>query len=153
MKSIEKEAYVWYNRELLTLERAEEHLLRKRARSGALGEIRRLLQIKDRNFSPTERKYAESWLDMGFSLEAIALAYDKTVVKTGALKWPYMNSILQSWHGKNLHSLEEITRGDLQQTYQMPGRTNRAESVVSAGERLRDDAELMRKLLDRSKGG
>ena len=151
MKSIEKEAYVWYNRELLTLERAEAHLLRKRARSGALNEIRRLLQIKDRTFSPTERKYAESWLDMDFSLEAIALAYDKTVVKTGALKWPYMNSILQSWHSKNLHSLEEITRGDLQQTYQ--GRNNRAESIGPVGERLRDDAELMRKLLDRSKGG
>lgn len=150
MKSIEKEAYIWYNRELLTLERAEEHLLRKRARGGALNEVRRLLQIGGRNFSPTERKYAESWLDMDFPLEAIALAYDKTVVKTGALKWPYMNSILQSWHAKGLHSAEEIARGDTQRG----GRPAApSDARAPASERPRDDAELMRKLLDRSRGG
>lgn len=146
MRTIEKEAYIWYNREILTLEHAEEYLLRKRARSGALGDVRRLLQINGRNFSATERKYVEGWLDAGFDLEAIALAYDKTVVKTGKLAWSYMDSILSSWHAKNLHSLEEITRGDLQ----MPGRTNRTGSAVPSGNM---ELERMQKILERVKNG
>lgn len=146
MRSIEKEAYVWYNREILTLEAAEEYLVRERARRGELADLKRLLQIRDRGFSATEKKYAESWLDMGFSLESIALAYDKTVVKTGRLTWKYMDSILQSWNRKGLHTPEEIAAGDGQP------RTSRGQAAASASsDRPRDDAALMRKLLDRSK--
>ena len=112
MRSIEKEAYVWYNREILTLETAEEYLVRERARRGELADLKRLLQIRDRNFSATEKKYVESWLDMGFSMESIAQAYDKTVIKTGGLTWKYMDSILQSWNRKGLHTPEEIATGD-----------------------------------------
>jgi DNA replication protein DnaD len=49
---------------------------------------------------------------MGFDSEAIYHAYDITVLKTGGLKWGYMNSILKSWHDKNLHTLKEIERED-----------------------------------------
>lgn len=148
MRSIEKEAYVWYNREILTLETAEEYLVRERARRGELADLKRLLQIRDRNFSATEKKYVESWLDMDFPMESIALAYDKTVVKTGGLTWKYMDSILQSWNRKGLHAPEEIETGDGQP------RTSRGQapaSISAKADKPRDDAALMRKLLDRSK--
>lgn len=151
LRTIEKEAYVWYNREILTLERAEEHLLRKRARSGALGEVRRLLQINGRNFSATERKYVETWLDEGFDLEAIALAYDKTVVKTGRLAWSYMDSILSSWHTKNLHTAEQVLSGDTPARNVKPPVSGGAQPQSAS--KPRDDAELMRKLLNQSKNG
>jgi len=151
LRTIEKEAYIWYNREILTLERAEDFLVRKRARSGALGDVRRLLQINGRNFSATERKYVEGWLDAGFDLETIALAYDRTVVKTGKLAWSYMDSILSSWHAKNLHTAEQVLKGD------MPVRNGKPSvsggSQPQAASKPRDDAELMRKLLNQSKKG
>ncbi|MFB0921662.1 MAG: DnaD domain protein [Oscillospiraceae bacterium] len=151
MRAIEKEAYAWYNREILTLELAEKHLLRIRARSGVTGDIKRLLQINGRNFSSTERKYVESWLDMGFDLEAIALAYDKTVVKTGGLTWKYMDSILMSWHSKNLHTAEAVMKGD---SPVKNGRLSIPDSrTTSTAGKPRDDAELMRKLLNQSKKG
>lgn len=151
MRTIEKEAYAWYNREILTLERAEEFLLKKRARSGELSDIKRLLQINGRNFSSTERKYVESWMDMGFDLEAIALAYDKTVVKTGNLAWKYMDSILVSWHGKNLHTAEDVTRGDVQNKNSRPFVQDSRQP--SSNGKPRDDTELLRKLLSQSKNG
>ncbi len=149
MRTIEKEAYVWYNRELLTLERAEEYLIRRKARSGAMNDVKRLLQINGRNFSSTERKYAESWLDMGFDLEAIALAYDKTVIKTGGLTWKYMDSILQSWHSKNLHTSEEIMRGDIQVKNGRP--SVQGSRLPPPSGKPRDDTELLKKLLSQSK--
>jgi hypothetical protein len=63
-----------------------------------------MLQINGRALTQTEQKYIESWLDMGFGPDALEIAYDKTVVKTGRLQWKYMDSIVNSWHGKNLHT-------------------------------------------------
>lgn len=147
MRTIEKEAYVWYNREILTLERAEEFLLRKRAQSSAMADIKRLLQINGRNFSPSERKFVESWLDMGFELDAIALAYDKTVIKTGNLAWKYMNSILTNWNAKNLHNADEVQRGDKQ----LPSEHIQPKKYTSgSGE---SEIDRMNKILERIKNG
>ncbi len=148
MHSIEKEAYIWHNDEILTLERAEEHLVREKERRGALNEIRRLLQIRDRGFSATERKYVVGWMDMGFPPEAIELAYDKTVVKTGRLTWKYMDSILQSWHRKGLHTPAEIAAGDGQPR---SARGQAPDAAPAASDKPRDDTALARRYLDRSK--
>lgn len=151
MRTIEKEAYTWYNRELLTLERSEEYLMRKRERSGTVSDIKRLLQINGRNFSSTERKFVENWLDMGFDIDAIALAYDKTVIKTGNLTWKYMDSILMSWHSKNLHTTDEISNGDIQIRGGRPASQENSMSASSTTGKPRDDSALMRKLLNQSK--
>lgn len=148
MRSIEKEAYVWYNREILTLERAEEFLQQKRRRSGAVAEIKRVLQINGRNLSTTERKFVESWLEMGFSTDAIALAYDKTVIKTGSLTWRYMNSILTSWHEKGLHTAQAAEEGDLRTHAKISAKPTNAQGAPA---RSKDDAELMRKILNKAK--
>lgn len=152
MRTVEKEAYAWYNREILTLERAEEFLLQKRARSGELADIKRLLQINGRNFSTTERKYVENWMDMGFDLEAVALAYDKTIVKTGNLAWKYMDTILMSWHGKKLHTAEEITSGDRLTATSSGSFARQGTPAVSrnAGE---PETERMKKIWEKVKNG
>ena len=49
---------------------------------------------------------------MGFRDDTIRMAYERTCLNTGALKWAYMNSILTSWHEQNLHTPEEILAGD-----------------------------------------
>lgn len=112
MRMIEKEAYVWAQHEVLTLELAEAYLERRQQRKERTAQALETVQVRGRAPTPTERKYIESWLDMGFDTEAIAEAYDRTVVSTGGLKWPYMNKILLSWHQKGLHTPEEIAQGD-----------------------------------------
>ena len=49
---------------------------------------------------------------MGFTDEVIKLAYEKTCLNTGGLKWAYMNSILKSWNEKNLRTPQDIATGD-----------------------------------------
>ena len=71
-----------------------------------------ILQIRGRCLTQAEEKYALSWLDLGFEDGVIAMAYERTCLNTGALKWAYMNSILTSWHEQNLHTPEEILAGD-----------------------------------------
>ncbi|MEG2368063.1 MAG: DnaD domain protein [Oscillospiraceae bacterium] len=149
LHAIEREAYVWFNREILTLERAEEFLLKKRQQCEKQSEIKRILQINGRNFSASECKFVESWLDMGFSTDAIALAYDKTVIKTGGMQWKYMNSILESWHAKNLHTAEEAEAGDSRGSSRNPRFAAQGASPTAA----RDDSELLKKILGNGSKG
>ena len=112
MSQIRKEAFIWHRMGVDTPEAAEAHLrslsaLRDRERT-----LLPILGIAGRAPVEGERKYINSWVEMGFGDEAIALAYEKTVLKKGALNWAYMNSILRSWHQKNLHTVEQIEAGD-----------------------------------------
>ena len=59
-----------------------------------------------------EEKFLLQWLEWGFSPEAAALAYEKTVLKCHEFKWSYCNGILRRWHEAGLHTVEEIEAGD-----------------------------------------
>ena len=112
MRFIEKEAYAWVNREILTLEQAEEYISFSKQRREDSARVAETLNIRGRALSPTESKYISAWLDMGFGLDVIELAYDRTVTNTGALKWSYMNRILESWREKGLSTVREIEEKD-----------------------------------------
>ena len=45
---------------------------------------------------------------MGFTEDAITLAYERTVYNTGSFKWPYMNAILKRWHAAGLHDRRAV---------------------------------------------
>ena len=107
---LEQEAYSWANREILTLEQAEEYIRRQRQRHTELGRLQEQLGLH--SLSPTQEKDLRSWLDMGFGEEAISIAADRTMTNTGALKWGYLRKIILSWHEKGLHSPAEIREKD-----------------------------------------
>jgi len=112
MRYIEKAAYTWEREGIFTLEKAEDYLKKLEARRSERGKIKRALQIRDREFSATEKQYVDGWIDMGFNDEAVEIAYDRTILKTGTLSWKYIDTIIKSWHGKNLHAAQEILEKD-----------------------------------------
>jgi DnaD/phage-associated family protein len=112
MRYIEKAAFTWEREGIMTLDAAEQYIKIMDSRKNLVSDIKKVLQIKDRELSQSEKKYVDTWLAMGFSPEAVELAYDKTLVKTGRLAWSYMDSILGSWHQKGLHSVDDIQAKD-----------------------------------------
>ncbi len=146
MRTVEKEAYVWANREVLTLEAAEEFLQEKSRRKDAAEQLKRIFGIRDRDFTPTERKYMNEWFDMGFPPEALEIAFDRTVTNLGQLKWNYMNKIVQSWHAKGLHLPEEIETGD------RPKAARSAPAPAPAAS-SGSDLDRVKKIYDRVKNG
>lgn len=146
MRSVEKEAFIWANREIITFERAEEYLLRRAALKDNVSALRRLLGIADREPSATEKRYMEGWLELGFSPEALEIAYDRTVTNTGKLAWKYMDSIVKSWHSKGLHTPEEIRKGDGRPAPKQQANARQESSVT------REDIERMRKIRDKIRG-
>lgn len=144
-RAVEKQAYVWVNREIITYDRAEAWLSELAQRDEQKNEIKKALGIVSRELSPTEEKYIDSWLEMGFGTEALAEAYDRTVVKTGELKWKYMDSIVRSWDSKGLHTLDEIEKGD-----RRPSAGRSAGGTQDPG---REDLERLKKLREKIRNG
>ena len=96
LRSIEKEAFLWAEKGIDTMEEAVAYIQTQNARYSRLGMLTRVLQIGGRSLTAAEERYAAAWLEMGFDQEAFQLAYEKTCLNTGGLKWAYMDKILQS---------------------------------------------------------
>ena len=144
MHMVEKEAYRWANREILTAEQAESFIAESDRLELESERVRRALQITGHAPTPSERKYIEGWLAMGYSSEALALAYDRTVINTGKLTWAYMDTIVRSWYEKGLFTPEAIEKGDVR-----PARRTKPvrEQDRPAASTRGDDAERLAELL------
>ncbi len=142
LRFIEKEAYAWVNRELVTCELAEAYIQRQEKVAQGLEQVRRAMGLTDRALSASERRYIEEWLGLGFSPETIEMAYDRTVTNTGALKWKYMNSIIQSWNAKGLRTIAEIEQLD-----RKSARKTRSAGEIG-GEAAKSDHDRMEKMLE-----
>ena len=112
LRTIEKEAYAWAERGIDTVEEAAAFIQTQNARQSRLGRLLQILQIRGRNLTAAEERYAFSWLDMGFEDSAITEAYERTCLNTGGMNWAYMNKILQRWHASGLHTAEAVKNGD-----------------------------------------
>ncbi len=112
LRSIEKEAYHWAEQGIDTLEEAIAFIQNQNVQRSQLAKLMKILQIRGRSLTPGEERYAKSWLDMGFSDEVLALAYERTCLNTGGLSWAYMNKILTRWQDAGLLTLAQIKAGD-----------------------------------------
>ena len=112
LRAIEKEAYRWAEMGIDTLEEAVAFIQKQNLRNTRLSRLMDLLQIRGRSLTAAEEKYALGWLEMGVSNEVIAMAYERTCINTGTLRWPYMNKILTSWHEAGYKTAEQVKNGD-----------------------------------------
>ncbi len=158
LSQIRKEGFVWRRLGVDTVEAAEAYLRRQSLLRTRTAAVLPLLGITGRAPVDAERKYIAAWLDMGFEDSAIRLAYERTVLQKGGMNWPYLNSILKSWHQKGLHTVAQIQAGDSSRPrpaanapQPMPTRPGEADR------RVREDLERMREYLrqqtDDPKGG
>lgn len=130
LRAIEKEAYAWAERGIDTLEEAAAFIQQQNRRHSRLAKLMEILQIRGRNLTAAEERYAAGWLEMGFDEETISAAYERTCLNTGGLNWAYMNKILTRWHEAGQHTLAQVQAGD-----RMPG--------VKMGQRHLDEDEKL----------
>lgn len=116
LRTIEKEAYLWAEQGIDTLEEANAYIQAQEVRTSRLSRLMQILQIRGRQLTPAEERYANSWMEMGMDDQMIAMAYERTCLNTGGLNWSYMNKILQRWHEAGLRSAEEVRSGDQKNT-------------------------------------
>ncbi len=139
LRAIEKEAYLWAERGIDTLEEAAAYIQSQNAHNSRMVHMKHLLGIRGRRLTAAEEKYASSWAQMGFEDGAITMAYEKTCVNTGGLKWPYMNSILKRWHESGLHTVAQIESGDRKATPKSDRRELDADELAAIARMMQED--------------
>ena len=112
LRTIEKEAYAWAEQGIDNLEEAAAFIHTQNVRASRMSRLQSQLQIRGRNLTAAEERYARSWLEMGFEDGVIEMAYERTCLNTGGLNWAYMNKILQHWHEAGLQTVEAVRIGD-----------------------------------------
>ena len=112
LRTIEKEAYAWAEQGIDTMEEAAAYIQAQNVRNSRMHRLMEILQIRGRNLTAAEERYARNWLEMGFDDETIGMAYERTCLNTGGLNWAYMNKILQRWHEAGLHTADAVRSGD-----------------------------------------
>ncbi|MBR1660519.1 MAG: DnaD domain protein [Oscillospiraceae bacterium] len=150
LHSIEQTAMLWAKNEIVTLDAAEEYLRREAERREQTAQVKEILQIWGRNLTAGERKYIEDWLGKGFSPEAIAIAYERTVMATGNRTWKYMDKIIASWDGQGLYTPEAIESGD-QRPWGTEKRARASRTPVKDGSED-EKLEAMRRMYAHMKG-
>ena len=145
MRTIEKEAWHWSEKEILTLDDAEEHIRREAQRQETAEQIKKALHIRDSELTKSVRNYIESWVALGFGPEAVEEAYDRTVVNIGKVSWGYTDKILRSWAEKQLFTPAEIAAGD-------PRRSGMKKPAAAAQQDNGDKIGQMEKMLEHLNG-
>ena len=112
MRTIEKEAGRWIDMGIDNADAAIQYNQRMQTRRNRRFGICQLLQITDRRLTQAEEQYVNQWVDWDFPDDVIGMAYEKTCLNTGGLRWAYLNSILKSWHERGLHTAKQVREGD-----------------------------------------
>ncbi len=112
MRQIEKEGYHWVALGITDQKSAAQYLREYRRKLSGAASYMRVLGLGDRAPIEAELKYLMDWMDWGFPPETVAMAYERTVLKKGALEWRYLNGILRRWHESGTITPEQVERGE-----------------------------------------
>lgn len=149
IRTIEKEAYRWADNEIDTMEQAAAYVQRQLQMQSRAARIHDVLQLGERKFTAGEEKLVRTWIEWGFGEKEIRLAYEKTCMNTGGLRWPYLNSILKSWYEQGLTTLDAIESGDRQPA--RAAQANAPRKAVGHNDTLTDfERDAIRRMMDKT---
>ena len=108
MGEIKARAYQWKRNGIDTLEAADAFLKKQDYLRSQEGALLQAVGITGRPAVEGEKRFLHQWSEWGFGPEAVHMAYERTLLRTGSMKWPYCNGILRRWNDKGAHTPQEI---------------------------------------------
>lgn len=106
---IEREASLWADMGLNTVEAAAQYLAQLDAEKPLIDAICKALELTNTTLTAAEQRHISSFIAMGFPPDAVALAAQRTQQQLGKFSWKYLSKILASWDSKGIHTVSEIT--------------------------------------------
>lgn len=155
MPQVQKAAFRWKRLGIDTVERAEDYLRRQQLVDQREWEILSTVGVTERRAAvEKEREFIEQWVELDLSGELIRMAYERTVYQKGAMNWPYMNKILQSWHQAGYRTPEQVRAGD-KRPQRRPAKKEAAgeKNYQPSRERIQKNADWLDRFLEEQKKG
>ena len=108
MRGIEKICCEFADRGAETHEEVEKLIQSKSKSHKNQNAVRSVFGIGGRALSIAEKEFIDSWFfDLGYTIDFIDLAYNRTIDNIGEMRFKYTNQILVSWHEKGIKTIEE----------------------------------------------
>ena len=101
----------WGEREIDTLEKADEVISELKASDEMWGEFRLRTGISTPRPTSAQMKYLNRWKnEYGFSMDMIFLAYEETANNIQKMSFPYMDKVLKNWFTEGLRTLQDVAK-------------------------------------------
>lgn len=111
---IQKLCAGWADQKINTHAKAEEYIRLQTQRHSREQQVRERFGLRDRALSAQQSRMVQSWFDdLGYDIDMIGEAYERTLNAINQLSFPYMNTILKSWYEKGIHTPQEIALKDV----------------------------------------
>lgn len=107
-KYIQTVAISWYEQGITTVEEAVQNSVAFDAYFGAINKAWNLGRLP----GDREQKMIKSWKEMGFQIDAVKEACDRTLMSAGKPSFSYANKMLTSWYEKGYTTLDLIKAND-----------------------------------------
>ncbi len=151
MGEIKAAAYRWKKNGIDTLEDADSYIKKQNYFKSREGELLQCVGITNRSAIEGERRFLHQWTEWGFGPDAVRMAYERTLLRVGSMKWPYCNGILRRWNDKNAHTPEEIQALEKGSKHSVlnnqPSKPGSPQSV-QVPSNARQNAEWMQRMLE-----
>lgn len=109
MHYVEKVAFDWAEKGIDTVRKAEKHLAALDEMNTYEHHIKKLLGVKDRDFTPSERAVISEWKSvLKPSDELLIAAFDINISRNGKFSIKYINGILKSWAEKGISTSAQL---------------------------------------------
>lgn len=102
-----------YKKGYTTPETMEQHYASLIESMQVYGRIKKILKIYNRDLIDKEKEYIDKWLSMGKTDEEIKECFEKTIMNTGKLSFPYMDKIVCGGNGNNNKKGTSVKAGPL----------------------------------------
>lgn len=106
---IEKAAKSWSEREIDSIEKADEQIQILRRCEGLWKQLCSMTGISTPRPTSSQSAYLREWsTSLGFDIEMIYLAYEEMANHTEKVSFPYMNKILANWHESGIKTPQQL---------------------------------------------
>ncbi len=101
----------WCEREIDTLEKADEVINELKASDEMWGEFRLRTGISTPRPTSAQMKYLNRWKnEYSFSMDMIFLAYEETANNIQKMSFPYMDKVLKNWFEEGLRTPQDVAK-------------------------------------------
>lgn len=99
----------WSQREIDTIDRADEELKNIEKVNGLWAEFCACAGIRDSRPTSAQEKYLSQWSDeWKFTIPMLVLAFEEMKTHTEKISYSYMHRVLSSWHNKGIDTPEKV---------------------------------------------
>ncbi len=111
MAYISKVSKDWGEREINTLEKADEQLKRLCEDEKRWKSFCSMFSVDPPKYTDKRNQYIKKWnKELGFSLEMIYTAYEETLNNIDKVNFTYTDTILNNWHSQNIKTPSDLAQ-------------------------------------------